>query len=85
MGFGSVGPAGASALAASPHLTRLKDLSLPGSTAGDDGAEAIAASPHLAALEHILLNHSGIGDRGAVGPGPIWEVGLAAPVVPRRW
>lgn len=66
LSLGSVGPAGAVALAGCPYLTRLKDLSLHGSTAGDDGAEALAASPYLSALEHVLLNYSGIGDRGAV-------------------
>jgi uncharacterized protein (TIGR02996 family) len=66
LGFGAVGVAGVAALASSPHLTRLRDLLLHRSKAGDDGAEAIAASPYLAAVEHVLLNYAGVGDRGAV-------------------
>jgi uncharacterized protein (TIGR02996 family) len=66
LGFGAVGVAGVAALAASPQLTRLRDLLLHLSKAGDDGAEAIAASPYLAAVEQVLLNYAGVGDRGAV-------------------
>src|SRR5262245_40264198 len=61
---GWVGPAGATALAGSPYLTRLKSLSLHGSSVGDDGVAAVADSPHMAALEYLFLNYSGVGDRG---------------------
>jgi uncharacterized protein (TIGR02996 family) len=45
-----VGPAGAEALAASPHLKRLASLDLYGCPIGEVGARALLRSPHLRRL-----------------------------------
>jgi uncharacterized protein (TIGR02996 family) len=61
----SVGPQAAEALAGSPHLTRLHELTLHGwPSIGDQGFIALATSPHLAGLEKLWLNNNQI---GAVG------------------
>jgi uncharacterized protein (TIGR02996 family) len=67
--------AGAQALAGSPHLARLAELSFGGSPPslgrgdaneiGDEGAQALAASPKLAPLINLDLSFDRIGDAGA--------------------
>lgn len=62
----AVGPAGALALAASPHLGRAVGLDLSGNVLGDAGAFALAASEHLTGLRRLGLRQNHIGDSGAV-------------------
>ncbi len=51
----AVGDAGAIAIARSPHVANLVDLSLAKDDIGKVGAEAIAASPYLADAKYICL------------------------------
>jgi hypothetical protein len=51
--YDRIGEAGAAALAASPHLARLRTLDLQGNQIGDAGAAALASSPHLAGLDEL--------------------------------
>jgi uncharacterized protein (TIGR02996 family) len=55
----------AEALAASPHVGNLIDLSLELTGAGDAGAQALAASAAFARLVILNLNRSKIGEAGA--------------------
>lgn len=57
-------PADARSLAASPHVSDLTALHLPGNRFGDAGASAIAASPYLRCLDNLDLGENGIGDEG---------------------
>jgi uncharacterized protein (TIGR02996 family) len=59
-----MGPAGARALAASPHLANLTALHLDYQDVSDEGARALAASPYLSRLTTLSLVHTGIGDAG---------------------
>jgi uncharacterized protein (TIGR02996 family) len=64
-----IGPAGAAALAASPHLTRLTSLylgegSYDPNQVGDEGLSALAASPNLAGLTQLSLPMNDVGDTG---------------------
>jgi uncharacterized protein (TIGR02996 family) len=52
----AIGPAGAEALAASPHLSRLVSLNLNQCPIGDSGAYALARSPYLPRLSNLLVN-----------------------------
>ena len=63
-GQGYLGPRGAQALAASPHLGRLRELRLPLNAIGDVGAEALA---HAAQVHPRVLGlrANDIHDRGA--------------------
>jgi hypothetical protein len=54
-----IGPSGAFALAASPHLAGLRRLDLGGNPLGDEGARALASSPFLPA--GLELDVSGCG------------------------
>jgi uncharacterized protein (TIGR02996 family) len=51
---------GARALAASPHLGRLKELWLYRNDIGDAGVEALAAAPWLLGLRHLDLQENGL-------------------------
>jgi uncharacterized protein (TIGR02996 family) len=53
------------ALAASPHLARLRELDLEHNDLGDEEALLLASSPHLGAVESLLLWSNRIGDAGA--------------------
>jgi uncharacterized protein (TIGR02996 family) len=53
-----VGDAGARALAASPHLAELRELSLRDGRIGTAGALALAESPHLGALTSLVLTEN---------------------------
>jgi uncharacterized protein (TIGR02996 family) len=55
---------GACALAASPHLRRLRVLNLFGNNLGPEGAAALAAATWLPRLAELNLNNNGIGDYG---------------------
>lgn len=58
------------ALAASPMLARLEDLSLyRGGRIGNGGAALMAASPHFANLRHLWLSDQAIGAVGAAALG----------------
>jgi uncharacterized protein (TIGR02996 family) len=61
---GGMGPAGARALAASPHLADLNALHLDYQDIGDEGAHALAGSPYLSRLTTLSLVHTGVGDPG---------------------
>jgi hypothetical protein len=52
------------ALAASPHLERLRSLDLSSNSLEDRDAEALAASPHLGRLRWLDLSRNRIADRG---------------------
>jgi uncharacterized protein (TIGR02996 family) len=55
----------AAALAASPHLARVRALNLAGAEVGDAGAQALASSPYASSLTLLSLQGNGIGDTGA--------------------
>ena len=57
-----LGDAGAVALAASPHLRRLRYLDLRFSDLGEDALAAIATSPNLPRLEVGLLDGNRVAD-----------------------
>jgi hemoglobin-like flavoprotein/Ran GTPase-activating protein (RanGAP) involved in mRNA processing and transport/tRNA A-37 threonylcarbamoyl transferase component Bud32 len=57
--------AGATALAGSPALARLRVLRLRDNAIGSDGAGAIATSPALSGLRELDLSHNQIGAAGA--------------------
>jgi uncharacterized protein (TIGR02996 family) len=57
-----IGPAGAEALATSPHLARLASLTLGGSI-GEAGARALLNSPHLRRLQLALLGTKGLAEK----------------------
>jgi uncharacterized protein (TIGR02996 family) len=61
-----IGPAGAAAVANSPHLAKLEYLNLDGHLIGTAGVEALAASEHLPNLRQIVLTRNGL-DANAVG------------------
>ena len=54
------------ALAASPYVTALRELSIWNSHVGPDGCRALAACVRLARLEHLDLGSNGVGDDGAL-------------------
>src|SRR5262249_45999206 len=58
-----VGAGEVAAVAASPHLARLRSLHI-GDEAGDAGAEWLAGSPHLAGVEFLNLSRNGVGPAG---------------------
>jgi uncharacterized protein (TIGR02996 family) len=60
-----IGPGGAEALAAWPHLARVTDLVLRQCRLGDDGVAALAASPHLAGVVYLELYSNDISAAGA--------------------
>ncbi|HEX7995647.1 MAG TPA: TIGR02996 domain-containing protein, partial [Streptosporangiaceae bacterium] len=51
-------------LFASPHLRRIRSISMVAERLGDDAAIALAASPHLAELEWLDLRNNQIGQQG---------------------
>jgi uncharacterized protein (TIGR02996 family) len=57
---------GAAALASSPYVSGLRDLSLFNSSLGDKGAQALAKSRHLRGLLRLNLRTTGIGETGAL-------------------
>jgi uncharacterized protein (TIGR02996 family) len=57
---------GARALAASPHLGRLRELRLGRNNVGDVGLRALAAAPRLDGLLLLNVMDNGITDRGAL-------------------
>jgi uncharacterized protein (TIGR02996 family) len=59
-----IGPEGAAALAACPHLERVIGLGLGDNPIGDAGARALAGATHLRRLRHLYLYEAGIGDAG---------------------
>jgi hypothetical protein len=59
-----IGDAGAVALAASPHLARLRRLQLTDNPVGDAGAVALAASSFLASLNELWIFCCRIGGEG---------------------
>jgi uncharacterized protein (TIGR02996 family) len=58
-----VGPVAAE-LFGSPHLRRIRSLSMVAEKLGDDAAIALAGSPHLAGLEWLDLRNNRIGQVG---------------------
>jgi uncharacterized protein (TIGR02996 family) len=62
--FSRVPPVLAPHLAASPHLARLRSVSLAHNRIGPRGARALGESPHLAGLRTLELTHCHIGDAG---------------------
>jgi uncharacterized protein (TIGR02996 family) len=48
----------------SPHLRRIRSISMVAQNLGDDAAIAVAASPHLAKLEWLDLRNNQIGQPG---------------------
>lgn len=63
-----IGPAGARAIAQSPLLASLEELTFgePGSSQiGDEGAAALAGSPHMANMRVLRLRHQGFSAKGA--------------------
>ena len=63
---GVFGSAGAEAIAASPHLTGLRDLFLVGCGIGDAGAAALADSPNAARLRTLNLGLNNLTDAAAL-------------------
>jgi uncharacterized protein (TIGR02996 family) len=61
-----IGSQGASVLAASLHLLRLRSLDLNGQPIGAEGTAALAASTQLPRLTALKLDFNDIGDIGAV-------------------
>jgi hypothetical protein len=65
LNLGEVGPEAAQALADTPHLAGLRELTLHGwPQIRDTGLAALATSPHLANLTHRWLNNNEIGGVG---------------------
>jgi hypothetical protein len=60
-----LGPEGAEALAGSPHLGNLVELTLEGQRIGDAGAVALARSDRLPRLRRLYLGGNGITRAGA--------------------
>jgi hypothetical protein len=60
-----IDPDGGRALAASPHLRRLRTLILFSCRIGDEGARALAMSPVLAPLTHLNLCGNDLSDEAA--------------------
>jgi hypothetical protein len=69
-----LGDAGAAALAASPHVTRLRKLNLTACGITDRGARAFASSPHFDRLQELSLFNN-----------PIQPDGLVAAALCRRF
>jgi uncharacterized protein (TIGR02996 family) len=61
-----IGPAGAEALASSPHLRRLASLVLQACPIGEAGARALLRSPHLRRL-HLLVDQKGVSKKTLAG------------------
>jgi uncharacterized protein (TIGR02996 family) len=59
-------PAGARALAQSPHFRRLRMLYLISQNIGDAGLRELMAAPWTAGLTHLVLYDCGLSDEGAV-------------------
>jgi uncharacterized protein (TIGR02996 family) len=62
--FSHVSPVLAPHLAASPHLARLRSLSLAHNRVAPRGGRALGESPHLAGLRTLELTHCRVGDAG---------------------
>jgi uncharacterized protein (TIGR02996 family) len=73
---GNIGAKGMASLAASPHLSLLRELDLGGSDLGEAGAAALADSPLLSQLTSLKLGGNKIGNGGL-------EVLLASLTQPR--
>jgi hypothetical protein len=58
-----IGPDGAVALAASPHLGNLESLRLNGASIGDAGALALAGSRHLHKLRQLNVSAEGLSEQ----------------------
>jgi uncharacterized protein (TIGR02996 family) len=73
--------AGARALAASPHLGRLRGFYTASNDVTDDGARALAAAPWLAALDDLSLIDNGLTAEGvrslAAAPSPLRLISLS--------
>jgi hypothetical protein len=65
MVYTRVDGAGAAAIAACPHLSQLKSLTLHGNAVDDAGLAALVRAPALPALEDLALLGNKIGPRGA--------------------
>jgi uncharacterized protein (TIGR02996 family) len=79
---GTIGHAGARALAESPHLTNLTSLQLSSLEIGDEGVTALAQSPILANLTRLDLDSCHFGADGVVALasatlGPLTELYLS--------
>ena len=61
----AMGSVDAEAIARSPHLRGLRDLSILMSHIGDAGAAALASSPNLSGLRRLNLSSNGLTDAGA--------------------
>jgi uncharacterized protein (TIGR02996 family) len=60
-----LGARGMAVLARSPHLIRLRSLSLYRNHLGDDGAAALATAAWLGTLRDVVLSDNGLSERGA--------------------
>ncbi len=60
-----IGPAGARALAESPHVAGVRELDLTGNQLADDGTRAVGESECLPNLRRLVLMHNQIADGGA--------------------
>jgi uncharacterized protein (TIGR02996 family) len=69
---GGVGEEGIVALAASPHLGRLRALSLAGLAITERAAKALVGSPHLADLDTLDLHETGLDRRSKVALRKRW-------------
>src|SRR5262249_48664090 len=64
MEWNRIGDPGARALANSPHLAGLSELSLSNNAIGDEGARALAASPHLTNLRWLDVTKNNMSQSG---------------------
>ncbi|MEZ4235513.1 MAG: transglycosylase domain-containing protein [Myxococcota bacterium] len=81
IGQASLGPRGAEAIAAAPHLGSLRALLLGQAPLGDAGVVALARSPHLRLLRDLGIHGVGLGPEGvralvAAGPWGLRKLNL---------